>query len=184
MQCPTWACQRGTPDSGPGGPGPGGIGGRSAQGRLWTRTFGLLSTDLPGVKPGVHPGSGLRGEALKGWGASGPARPPRRPCPAQVLPARAGPRADAVGARASRGAPGGPGALARCVLRDGAGLDQVSWAAAGGRGGPGVALLCSLPRWCLPHSCLQPLKFCCDYRPYFTVHDSEFKEFTTRTQAP
>ncbi|XP_070646761.1 protein DENND6B isoform X3 [Bos indicus] len=33
-------------------------------------------------------------------------------------------------------------------------------------------------------SCLQPLKFCCDYRPYFTIHDSEFKEFTTRTQAP
>ncbi|KAM5250588.1 protein DENND6B isoform 2-T2 [Hipposideros larvatus] len=33
-------------------------------------------------------------------------------------------------------------------------------------------------------SCVQPLKFCCDYRPYFTVHDSEFKEFTTRTQAP
>lgn len=35
-----------------------------------------------------------------------------------------------------------------------------------------------------PHSCLQPLKFCCDYRPYFTIHDSEFKEFATRTQAP
>nr|KAF6398905.1 DENN domain containing 6B [Molossus molossus] len=33
-------------------------------------------------------------------------------------------------------------------------------------------------------SCLQPLQFCCDYRPYFTIHDSEFKEFTTRTQAP
>ncbi|XP_073940864.1 protein DENND6B isoform X2 [Castor canadensis] len=33
-------------------------------------------------------------------------------------------------------------------------------------------------------SCLQPLKFCCDFRPYFTVHDSEFKELTTRTQAP
>ncbi|XP_045434685.1 protein DENND6B isoform X2 [Pipistrellus kuhlii] len=33
-------------------------------------------------------------------------------------------------------------------------------------------------------SCLQPLKFCCDYRPYFTIHDSEFKEFATRTQAP
>ncbi|XP_004610831.1 protein DENND6B isoform X5 [Sorex araneus] len=33
-------------------------------------------------------------------------------------------------------------------------------------------------------SCLQPLKFCCDFRPYFTIHDSEFKEFTTRTQAP
>lgn len=34
------------------------------------------------------------------------------------------------------------------------------------------------------HSCLQPLKFCCDFRPYFTIHDSEFKELTTRTQAP
>ncbi|XP_012859477.1 protein DENND6B [Echinops telfairi] len=33
-------------------------------------------------------------------------------------------------------------------------------------------------------SCLTPLKFCCDYRPYFTIHDSEFKEFTTRRQAP
>uniref|UniRef100_A0A1D5Q1Z7 DENN domain containing 6B n=1 Tax=Macaca mulatta TaxID=9544 RepID=A0A1D5Q1Z7_MACMU len=33
-------------------------------------------------------------------------------------------------------------------------------------------------------SCLQPLRFCCDFRPYFTIHDSEFKEFTTRTQAP
>ena len=35
-----------------------------------------------------------------------------------------------------------------------------------------------------PRSCLQPLRFWCDYRPYFTIHDSEFKEFTTRTQAP
>ena len=35
-----------------------------------------------------------------------------------------------------------------------------------------------------PDSCLQPLKFCCDFRPYFTIHDSEFKELTTRTQAP
>uniref|UniRef100_A0A8C7EIA5 DENN domain containing 6B n=1 Tax=Nothoprocta perdicaria TaxID=30464 RepID=A0A8C7EIA5_NOTPE len=33
-------------------------------------------------------------------------------------------------------------------------------------------------------SCLAPLKYCCDYRPYFTIHDSEFKEYTTRTQAP
>ncbi|XP_075863002.1 protein DENND6B isoform X2 [Microcebus murinus] len=33
-------------------------------------------------------------------------------------------------------------------------------------------------------SCLQPLKFCCDFRPYFTIHDAEFKEFTTRAQAP
>ncbi|KFP72061.1 Protein DENND6B, partial [Acanthisitta chloris] len=33
-------------------------------------------------------------------------------------------------------------------------------------------------------SCLSPLRYCCDYRPYFTIHDSEFKEYTTRTQAP
>ncbi|XP_063164928.1 protein DENND6B isoform X11 [Candoia aspera] len=33
-------------------------------------------------------------------------------------------------------------------------------------------------------SCLAPLKYCCDFRPYFTIHDSEFKEYTTRTQAP
>ncbi|XP_057597379.1 protein DENND6B isoform X16 [Hippopotamus amphibius kiboko] len=51
------------------------------------------------------------------------------------------------------------------------------------RGGPAPALLAHGPRG-PPRSCLQPLKFCCDYRPYFTVHDSEFKEFSTRTQAP
>nr|XP_057925211.1 protein DENND6B isoform X2 [Doryrhamphus excisus] len=33
-------------------------------------------------------------------------------------------------------------------------------------------------------SSISPLKFCCDFRPYFTIHDSEFREFTTRTQAP
>ncbi|XP_019753181.1 protein DENND6B isoform X2 [Hippocampus comes] len=33
-------------------------------------------------------------------------------------------------------------------------------------------------------SCIAPLKFCCDFRPYFTVHDGEFREYTTRTQAP
>ncbi|XP_078129769.1 protein DENND6B [Sander vitreus] len=33
-------------------------------------------------------------------------------------------------------------------------------------------------------SIISPLRFCCDFRPYFTVHDSEFREFTTRTQAP
>ncbi|XP_066175024.1 protein DENND6B isoform X1 [Sylvia atricapilla] len=33
-------------------------------------------------------------------------------------------------------------------------------------------------------SCLAPLRYCCDFRPYFTIHDSEFKEYTTRTQAP
>lgn len=31
---------------------------------------------------------------------------------------------------------------------------------------------------------ITPLRYCCDYRPYFTIHDSEFKEYTTRTQAP
>ncbi|XP_067934574.1 protein DENND6A-like isoform X2 [Watersipora subatra] len=29
-----------------------------------------------------------------------------------------------------------------------------------------------------------PLKYNTDYRPFFTIHDSEFKEYTTRTQAP
>ncbi|XP_072327371.1 protein DENND6B isoform X4 [Scyliorhinus torazame] len=33
-------------------------------------------------------------------------------------------------------------------------------------------------------SCIAPLRYCCDYRPYFTIHDTEFKEYTTRTQAP
>ncbi|XP_068443001.1 protein DENND6B [Clinocottus analis] len=33
-------------------------------------------------------------------------------------------------------------------------------------------------------SSISPLKFCCDFRPYFTVHDSEFREYTTRTQSP
>ncbi|XP_028680540.1 LOW QUALITY PROTEIN: DENN/MADD domain containing 6Aa [Erpetoichthys calabaricus] len=33
-------------------------------------------------------------------------------------------------------------------------------------------------------SCISPLKYSSDFRPYFTIHDSEFKEYTTRTQAP
>uniref|UniRef100_A0AAY4AYK3 UDENN domain-containing protein n=1 Tax=Denticeps clupeoides TaxID=299321 RepID=A0AAY4AYK3_9TELE len=32
--------------------------------------------------------------------------------------------------------------------------------------------------------CISPLRYCSDFRPYFTIHDSEFKEYTTRTQAP
>uniref|UniRef100_A0A8D1D479 DENN domain containing 6B n=1 Tax=Sus scrofa TaxID=9823 RepID=A0A8D1D479_PIG len=70
---------------------------------------------------------GLTPPSLLSEPPSGPRGPQQCPRarPVQVLPARAGPRADAVGARASRGAPGGPGALARCVLRDGAGLDQL-----------------------------------------------------------
>lgn len=39
-------------------------------------------------------------------------------------------------------------------------------------------------RVCLCHSCISPLRYCSDFRPYFTIHDSEFKEYTTRTQAP
>ncbi|KAI8478765.1 Protein dennd6a [Branchiostoma belcheri] len=31
---------------------------------------------------------------------------------------------------------------------------------------------------------ISPLSFCSDFRPYFTIHDSEFKEYTTKTQAP
>lgn len=31
---------------------------------------------------------------------------------------------------------------------------------------------------------ISPLRYCLDYRPYFTIHDSEFREYTTRTQAP
>ncbi|KAK2507441.1 hypothetical protein MC885_009411 [Smutsia gigantea] len=33
-------------------------------------------------------------------------------------------------------------------------------------------------------NCISPLKYVSDFRPYFTIHDSEFKEYTTRTQAP
>ncbi|XP_071529524.1 protein DENND6A isoform X2 [Panulirus ornatus] len=33
-------------------------------------------------------------------------------------------------------------------------------------------------------SLITPLRFSGDYRPFFTIHDSEFKEYTTRTSAP
>ncbi|XP_039204055.1 protein DENND6A isoform X3 [Crotalus tigris] len=33
-------------------------------------------------------------------------------------------------------------------------------------------------------SCISPLKYYSDFRPYFTIHDSEFKDYTTRTQIP
>lgn len=33
-------------------------------------------------------------------------------------------------------------------------------------------------------SLIHPLRYSTDYRPYFTIHDSEFKHYTTRTQAP
>lgn len=31
---------------------------------------------------------------------------------------------------------------------------------------------------------IAPLKYCADYRPYFTIHDSEFKEYTMDSQVP
>lgn len=31
---------------------------------------------------------------------------------------------------------------------------------------------------------ITPLKFCADYRPYFTIHDSEFKQFTSKVHGP
>ena len=34
------------------------------------------------------------------------------------------------------------------------------------------------------YSLISPLHYCADYRPFFTIHDTEFKEYTTRTQAP
>ena len=36
----------------------------------------------------------------------------------------------------------------------------------------------------LSPSMIWPLKYAKDYRPYFTIHDSEFTEYTTKTQAP
>lgn len=29
-----------------------------------------------------------------------------------------------------------------------------------------------------------PFKYCSDYRPYFTIHDSEFKEYTSDVAVP
>ena len=33
-------------------------------------------------------------------------------------------------------------------------------------------------------SMISPLRYSLDYRPFFTIHDSDFKEFTTKTQSP
>lgn len=33
-------------------------------------------------------------------------------------------------------------------------------------------------------SIISPLNFCADYRPYFTIHDSEFKEYTSQSHLP
>lgn len=31
---------------------------------------------------------------------------------------------------------------------------------------------------------IAPFRYCADYRPYFTIHDTEFKEYTNRSQSP
>ncbi|GFO44537.1 sarcolemmal membrane-associated protein [Plakobranchus ocellatus] len=55
-------------------------------------------------------------------------------------------------------------------------------------GEPVVVMASSPTTTCLTVQALvnmiAPLKFCSDFRPYFTIHDSEFKEYTTKTQAP
>ncbi|XP_063220002.1 protein DENND6A isoform X2 [Bacillus rossius redtenbacheri] len=33
-------------------------------------------------------------------------------------------------------------------------------------------------------SMITPLMYCADFRPYFTIHDSEFREYTTKSHAP
>lgn len=33
-------------------------------------------------------------------------------------------------------------------------------------------------------SLIRPLKYYSDYRPYFTIHDTDFRDVTTKKQAP
>ncbi|KAK6619936.1 hypothetical protein RUM44_006336 [Polyplax serrata] len=52
-----------------------------------------------------------------------------------------------------------------------------------------LVVLASQPQTCSDMvqalvSIIAPLNFCSDYRPYFTIHDSEFKEYTTKTHLP
>ena len=98
---------------------------------------------------GVHSEQGPPGPVAaggRGWGAPLLANTPTGPPPPQVLPACAGPRAAAVGADAPRGAPAGPGALTRRVLRNGPGADQVGWAAAQGVGAQSWPHVLTAPR--------------------------------------
>jgi len=52
-----------------------------------------------------------------------------------------------------------------------------------------MAVLASSPTLCANTvqalvSLIHPLKYASDFRPFFTIHDSEFKHYTTKTQAP
>lgn len=158
------SCHRGKPCSLEGQRGP----------HLCRSAFSLGATERPGLAlsrlpslslfpSGVSLVSARSRTRLDLWGqvvgaGEHPPRPgqhPRLPpCPPQVLPARAGPRAAAVGADAPRGAPAGPGALACCVLRDGPGIDQVGWVATRGAG-PGPAGVLTAP-WAPPAAACSP----------------------------
>ncbi|KAF4532616.1 hypothetical protein B566_EDAN011529 [Ephemera danica] len=52
-----------------------------------------------------------------------------------------------------------------------------------------IVVMASSPTICseMVHSLVSmiaPLMYCADYRPFFTIHDSEFKEYTTKSHAP
>ena len=52
-----------------------------------------------------------------------------------------------------------------------------------------LAVIASTPTVCSEFvQCLVwtiwPLKFAADYRPFFTIHDADFKDYTTKSQAP
>lgn len=98
------------------------------------------------------------------------------------------PRSSSVGTRFTQRTDRSYGQLADHLRRNGSGTSGVSitfWRVL-------VHLIIQfIGRWsdkCIriffPDSTIAPLKYCADYRPYFTIHDSEFKEYTTDAQTP
>lgn len=106
-------------------------------------------------------------------------------CPPQVFPVRSNPPADALGTYLARGAACHHGSISHHFFGNSPGYHQVT---EGSQQAPsiqseyGVSVVTVIT--VSVHSSISPLKFCCDFRPYFTIHDSEFREYTTRTQAP
>jgi hypothetical protein len=52
-----------------------------------------------------------------------------------------------------------------------------------------VVVMTSVPTLCASVvqalvNMIQPLRYSADFRPFFTIHDSDFKEYTTKTQSP
>ncbi|XP_018566710.1 protein DENND6A [Anoplophora glabripennis] len=52
-----------------------------------------------------------------------------------------------------------------------------------------IVIMASSPTYCSSMvlaltRLILPLKYCGDYRPYFTIHDSEFKQFTSKVHGP